>query len=248
MRSASMNNMMMAKAHSLDNAETFYSDKFEAVVPHLGAHLAELTSVADGNTDYLADRPYLFNTHKLALLAGTLSLLLKMQRLSYNLTPVRCVSAALNFTAKTQLKLSTAAASEFSKKMFALSSAVEPTMADARESNSFSTSNGPPASLRPQQGPKGKATRSASPPGSPNGTGTGKPKIRKSLAYERITKSGKQHEVDDQDGEEGSEGEDDSGDSGEEEEEEETTPKPKMLRPAKLVRKLTSVFFSSGKK
>lgn len=242
MRTASMNKMMMttSKAYSQSgggggggSSSTIHSDKFEAIVPHLGAHLAELTSIADGNTDYLPDRPYLFNTHKLALLAGTLSLLLKMQRLSYNLTPVRCISAALNFTAKRELKLSAAAASAFAAQMYTLSNAVEPEGGGAGENHSFSSTSGPHQ--------KGKLAIST--PGSPAGKG----KIRKSLAYERITKSGKHFNPSGE--EEGSEEEDEeSGEEDEDEEEEEVSPKPKVLRPAKLVRKLTSVFFSSGKK
>jgi hypothetical protein len=103
------------------------SSKFEAIVPHLGAHIAELTSIYEGNSDYLYDSPYLFNVNKLSLCASTLSFILKMQRLKYVLTPVRCIIAALNMVAKIHLKQSASAISDQARKAYELSQAVEPT-------------------------------------------------------------------------------------------------------------------------
>lgn len=72
-------------------------NRLEAVVPHigmfyicfillhgylshnltLGAHLAELTSIMEGNAHYLVDsgHPHLFNLNKLRLISNTLSTL-----------------------------------------------------------------------------------------------------------------------------------------------------------------------------
>jgi hypothetical protein len=237
MRSSSVNNMMLAKAPSLDHEDTPWSANFAAIVPHLGAHLAELTSINEGNGDYLADRPYLFSTHKLALLAGTLSLLHKMQQLEYNLTPVRCIAAALNFIAKTHLKLSASSASEYAKKMYALSAAVEPNMTDG-ERNSGTGSTAP--ALRPQKSATARPTAPLPPvPLSP----TGRPKYRKSDAYAKITRmsvSGPEGNPEEAQG---------SGEEDEDEDEESEEPvkqKSMLSRPFKLMRKLTTAFLPSS--
>jgi len=234
MRSNSMNNLM-TKSISLDNADTIWSENFEAIVPYLGAHSAELTTISEGNGDYLTDRPYLFNTHKMALLAGTLSLLLKMQRLQYNLAPVRNIVAALHFAAKPHLRLSAAAYAENSKKLHALSMAVEPAgmAADYEGSRSSMSSAG---------GGGGGATRSGGGPVLPSG----RLKFRQSGAYDRLTGkpttgSGRLDEK-----------EEDSGEGTEEEESEEedegvTRPRKRSLmsKPFKLVRTLTKAFMTS---
>ena len=42
------------------------------VVPHIGAHLAELTSIHEGNSDTIPDVPNLINLHKKILFSRTL--------------------------------------------------------------------------------------------------------------------------------------------------------------------------------
>jgi hypothetical protein len=171
-------NTMMTRSTSLDSPDTIWSEHFEAIVPYLGVHSGELTTICDGNGDYLTDRPYLFNTHKMALLAGTLSLLLKMQRLEYNLTPVRSIVAALNFAAKPHLHLSAAAYAENSKRMHELSLSVEPVGTQLLEAES---GRGSVSTLPLGRTPGGSG--SVLQPGTP----TGRQKYRKSAAYNKLT-------------------------------------------------------------
>lgn len=238
MRSNSMNNLM-TKSIALDNPDTIWSENFEAIVPYLGAHSAELTTISEGNGDYLTDRPYLFNTHKMALLAGTLSLLLKMQRLQYNLTPVRNIVAALHFAAKPHLRLSAAAYAENSKKLHALSLAVEPAgmAADFEGSRSSMSSVGGGGGV-----PHSRGGGPVLAPGNPSG----RLKFRQSGAYDRLTGkpttgSGRQDQE-----EEGS-GEGTEEEESEEESEGETRPRKRSLmsKPFKLVRTLTKAFMTS---
>lgn len=49
------------------------------IVPHLGAHLAELCAIDEGNTDYVIDFPSLINLGKLLLLGRTLIFLRQLQ-------------------------------------------------------------------------------------------------------------------------------------------------------------------------
>ena len=49
------------------------------LVPHLGAHLAELCSIEEGNTDYVPDFPSLINLEKLILVGRTLLFLQELQ-------------------------------------------------------------------------------------------------------------------------------------------------------------------------
>lgn len=240
MRTASVNGMMLAKAHSLDHSEPPWSASFQAMVPHMGAHLAELTSITEGNGDYLVDRPYLFSTHKLALLAGTLSMLHKMQQLRYNLTPVRAIIAALNFTAKRHVKLTPAGASEQAKQLFALSHAVEPAgMAPpgAEVSDRASSVGGGGSAA----GGRGSATGAGV--GARAGAGRGNKARSGSQAYLRIT--GKIAEEEEGDSEEEGSGE---SEGDEEDEGQSSKPKPRRLlsRPFKLIRTFTSAFMSSA--
>ncbi len=100
-------------------------DQLCALVPHVGAHLSELTQISDGNSDYLSDCPHLHSLEKLHLLAGTVSALSKLQRMRYNLTPLRAVAAAINLAVKKHLRLSTLAGDELRNRLFALSLAQE---------------------------------------------------------------------------------------------------------------------------
>ena len=119
----------MTQRHERRASSTYTDEsRFEALVPHLGAHLQQLSSALEGNTDHLADQPHLFSMHKLALVAEVLGSLHRMQRLRYNLTPVRLVAAALNRTAQQHLQLGAAEAAAYSKQLYALSELAEPTV------------------------------------------------------------------------------------------------------------------------
>jgi hypothetical protein len=232
MRTASVNGLIVTKSHSLDRADpTPWTASFQAIVPYLGCHTAELLTINDGNSDFLVDRPYLFNMHKLALLAGTLSMLHKMQQLRYNLAPVRTIAAALNFAAKRHLKLTPAAASERSRQWFALSHAVEPVNMVPGDSE-----RGSAAGAGHGLGDKARTAAAAGMKG------------RSSGAYNRLTgrAAGEEGEEGNSE-EEGSEGEED-----EEEGSEEVRPRGRgrklLTRPFKLIRTLTSAFMSAGSK
>jgi len=98
-----------------------------AMVPHLGAHLSELSTIEEGNPDYLSDAPHLFNMDKCVLLAASLSSLSAMQQLPpYQLQPVRCLMAALNYFARLHCRLTAADSAAYSKKLYNRSLAVEP--------------------------------------------------------------------------------------------------------------------------
>jgi hypothetical protein len=105
--------------------EHLTADKTTAIVPHIGAHLAELASIAEGNADFVTDCPHLFNMHKLRLLASTMSTLRKMQSMRYRLTPVRSVAAAINICVKRHMKLLTGENTDYSTKLFEWSAAKE---------------------------------------------------------------------------------------------------------------------------
>ena len=108
-------------------AATASSSSSTAMVPHLGAHLAELTTIEEGNPDYLSDAPHLFNLDKCGMLATSLSSLSAMQQLPpYQLQPVRCLMATLNYFARLHCRLSVADSAAYSKKLFNRSLAVEP--------------------------------------------------------------------------------------------------------------------------
>jgi hypothetical protein len=232
MRTASVNGLIVTKAHSLDRADpTPWTASFQAIVPYLGCHTAELLTINDGNSDFLVDRPYLFNTHKLALLAGTLSMLHKMQQLRYNLAPVRTIAAALNFAAKRHLKLTPAAASERSRQWFALSHAVEPVNMVPGDSE-----RGSAAGAGQGLGDKARTAAAAGMTG------------RSSGAYNRLTgrAAGEAGEEGNSE-EEGSEGEEDE-EEGSEEERPRGRGRKLLARPFKLIRTLTSAFMSAGSK
>lgn len=105
-----------------------------AMVPHLGAHLSELSTIEEGNPDYLSDAPHLFNMDKCVLLAASLSSLSAMQQLPpYQLQPVRCLMAVLNYFARLHCRLSAADSAAYSKKLYNRSLAVEPTGASSTQ-------------------------------------------------------------------------------------------------------------------
>jgi len=98
----------------------------KAVVPHLGAHLAELTSIAEGNPEFLPDQPHLFNYTKKRLLARSVGLLVSLQARRFMLVPVRLVASILNRALDKHIHLTSLEANEAARQLFELSKYLEP--------------------------------------------------------------------------------------------------------------------------
>ena len=61
-------------------AKDFPSDSpGDGTVPHLGAHLAEFTTIAEGNPDYLPQAPHSLNVEKLRLVCRSVKLVARLQ-------------------------------------------------------------------------------------------------------------------------------------------------------------------------
>ncbi len=112
--------------------EKFFRGKFNgAFIPHLGAHLAEMTAVDEGNSDYVNSAPHLLNVVKLKLFARPVMQLADLQKYRYNLTPVRIVSCAVDKALQPFVFLTNADVSENERKLFNLSMEREPNKAIA---------------------------------------------------------------------------------------------------------------------
>ena len=211
------------KSPQLETEFSPWSENFHAIVPHLGAHLAELTSINEGNNDYLIDRPYLYNCEKLKLLSNTLLLLNKMQSIQYNLVPIRNIISSINFITKTHLKLSATAISEHSKQMYALSLSIEN---NENTNNTTTNTNNNTTTTNNHKNMK---------------------KTRKSDAYQRILKNNRDTGNNDESEEDSQEEEEDSEEYSEEEEIKKK--KKKFLSKSfKLIRTLTSAFIPNNNK
>eukprot|EP00605_Chrysophyceae_sp_TOSAG23-4_P002368 GSChrysophyteH1.ASY1.ANO1.2620.1 assembled CDS len=92
-----------------------------AFIPHLGAHLAEITSIDEGNPDYLNDAPHLINVSKIKLSARAFSRLADLQRFKYNLTPVRLIACAIDKALQPYVLLTQEDVAAQDKKVYALS-------------------------------------------------------------------------------------------------------------------------------
>ena len=109
-----------------DSASGVKDKAGRAIVPHLGAHLAELTTIAEGNPEFLPDYPHLLNTAKKKLMARSVALLVELQQRRYCIVPVRLVSGILARALEKHVHLTGLEASEVSKKLFDLSMYLEP--------------------------------------------------------------------------------------------------------------------------
>jgi len=97
-----------------------------AFIPHLGAHLAEITSVDEGNTDYISNAPHLLNVVKLKLLARTVMQIADLQKFRYNLSPARIISCAIDRALQPFVHLTSAEVADNDRKLFDLSLEREP--------------------------------------------------------------------------------------------------------------------------
>ncbi len=103
-----------------------------ALIPHLGAHLAEITSVDEGNNDHLSNAPHLLNVTKLKMTARTVLQLTDLQKFKYNLTPIRVISCAIDKALQPYVHLTPALVSESEKRLYDLSLEREPLKASPR--------------------------------------------------------------------------------------------------------------------
>jgi hypothetical protein len=78
---------LMKRAHSHDNF---------ACVPHLGAHLALMTSIDESNDEHIVDSPHLLNLSKIYFNARALEQLISLQTYRYDILAVRTVAAAFD--------------------------------------------------------------------------------------------------------------------------------------------------------
>ena len=92
-----------------------------AFIPHLGAHLAEISSIDEGNPDHLTNMPHLLNVTKLKLSARTFSNLADLQKYKYNLTPARIIACAIDKALQPFVILTQAGVANKEKQMFDLS-------------------------------------------------------------------------------------------------------------------------------
>lgn len=113
-----------------------------AVVPHLGAHLAEYCTVEgkilefvfdiglllfyiEGNSNFLPDAPYLINVEKMKLNVRISQLMQKMQRFRYCFSSVRVIQSTLLKCFTEGQYLSTMEATLWSRRMYNKSSELE---------------------------------------------------------------------------------------------------------------------------
>jgi hypothetical protein len=84
--------------------ETFQN----AVVPHLGAHLAEISSIMEGNQDYLTEHSNFLNLDKKKLLYNCISKLTLIRNQRYNLHNIRIIQNVINQTIMKYIRYSSA--------------------------------------------------------------------------------------------------------------------------------------------
>lgn len=90
-------------------------------MPHLGAHLAELVTIGEGNPEHLPDAPHMLNLHKKLMTGKSLLLLARMQRALYTLEAVRIVATAINRSMRSFQCFTAAEAATASREFFKLS-------------------------------------------------------------------------------------------------------------------------------
>ena len=113
-------------AYDADAASGLKDKAGRPVVPHLGAHLAELTTIAEGNPEFLPDQPHLLNMTKKRLMARSVALLVSLQQRRYGLVPVRLVASILSRALEKHVHLTSLEANEAARQLFELSKYLEP--------------------------------------------------------------------------------------------------------------------------
>jgi hypothetical protein len=101
--------------------ETFQN----AVVPHLGAHLAEISSIMEGNQDYLTEHSNFLNLDKKRLIYNCISKLTLIRNQRYNLHNIRIIQNVINQTIMKYIRYSSADIETETKKYHDISTSLE---------------------------------------------------------------------------------------------------------------------------
>ena len=106
-------------------------------VPHLAAHLAQLSSIDESNIDHVSDAPHLINLSKHYLRARSIELLVQLQQHRYShIVPVRAIAAAFDVHLS-QYVLLTASENRYSaQKLYELSVKREEDVAEFEDNDS----------------------------------------------------------------------------------------------------------------
>ena len=90
-------------------------------IPHLGAHLAELSTIDEGNLDHMSNAPHLLNISKLKLTARTVTLLTDLQKYSYKIRPVRMIASTIDKALQRYVYLTNAEVADNDRRLYELS-------------------------------------------------------------------------------------------------------------------------------
>ena len=145
-----------------------------ALIPHLGSHLAEITSVDEGNSDYISNAPHLLNVTKLKLSARTVLQLADMQKFRYNLTPIRIISCAIDKALQPFVHLTSLQVADCERSLYDLSKEREPMKLPPRPPaiHTSQMSHGNDSGSGSDDG-SGSGSSSGSGSGSSSGSGSG---------------------------------------------------------------------------
>lgn len=99
MRNIDWRNHLNCESETSNQPSNFTHDEnshITAVVPHLAAHYGALTGITECHTDFLPENVHLLNITKWKLCTSIVALLHRLQKLKYNLRPVRVIVSGLH--------------------------------------------------------------------------------------------------------------------------------------------------------